>query len=344
MARGRLRVFIVLVVVLIIACLSAPSIQRLYHLFRLPFVWPNSSAQAIISEQRDHFDVTFSSFPANYSTKDAGLRPLIPARLHHIHLGPSSPRTEWVAARADCLKQHDSWRAFLWDDNNAPQFVEENYPHLYDMWKNYPFMVQRVDALRYMVLEKYGGAVLDFDLACKRSLEPLRQFNFVAPAAHPAGFSIGMMLASPNHPFIKSLVDSLPMFNHVWPLLSYVTIMFSTGCHYASTVYTLQENRSDLRILSGPHDNPNMHMLNGFVDTPLFRHLGSSSWHTKDARLILMLKDIEPKVILLIAVIATGMLLSLVWCCRLARRRLSSRQDVESDSRSPSPKPSHKHV
>jgi mannosyltransferase OCH1-like enzyme len=101
--------------------------------------------------------VTFSSFPANYSTKDAGLQPLIPARLHHIHLGPSSPRTEWLAARADCLKQHDSWEAFLWNDNNAPQFVEENYPHLYEMWKNYPFMVQRVDALRYMVLEKYGG-------------------------------------------------------------------------------------------------------------------------------------------------------------------------------------------
>jgi Mannosyltransferase OCH1 and related enzymes len=157
MARGRLRVFLVLVFVLILACLSAPSVQRLYHLFRLPFIWPNSSAQAIISQQRDHFDVTFSSFPANYSTKDAGLRPLVPARLHHIHLGPSAPHTEWLAARADCLKHHDSWEAFFWNDSNAPQFVEENYPHLYDMWKSYPFMVQRVDALRYMALEKYGG-------------------------------------------------------------------------------------------------------------------------------------------------------------------------------------------
>jgi hypothetical protein len=24
------------------------------------------------------------------------------------------------------------------------------------------------------------------------------------------------------------------MFNHAWPLLPYVTVMFSTGCHYAS--------------------------------------------------------------------------------------------------------------
>lgn len=157
MARGRLRVFLVLILVLILACLSAPSVQRLYHLFRLPFVWTNSSAQAIISQQHDHFDVTFSSFPANYSTKEAGLPTLVPAKLHHIHLGPNPPAPEWLSARADCLKQHEGWEAFLWNDTNAPQFVEEHFPHLYDMWKGYPFMVQRVDALRYMALEKYGG-------------------------------------------------------------------------------------------------------------------------------------------------------------------------------------------
>jgi hypothetical protein len=28
------------------------------------------------------------------------------------------------------------------------------------MWKSYPFMVQRVDALRYMALDKYGGRLL----------------------------------------------------------------------------------------------------------------------------------------------------------------------------------------
>lgn len=160
MARGRLRVFLVLLLLFILACLLASSVQRLYYLFRLPFVWRKSSAYATISQERDHFDLTFSSFPANYSTEDAGLRPLIPAKLHHIHLGPNPPAQEWLTARADCLKHHDSWETFLWNDTNAPQFVEEHYPHLYDMWKSYPFMVQRVDALRYMALDKYGGRLL----------------------------------------------------------------------------------------------------------------------------------------------------------------------------------------
>lgn len=157
MARGRLRLFLVLMILFILVCLSAPSVQRLYSLSLLPFTWSTSSAQAIISQQRDHFDVTFSSYPANYSTENAGLHSLIPAKLHHIHLGPNPLPSEWLAARADCLEQHDSWETFLWNDSNAPQFVRNNYPHLYDMWNSYPFMVQRVDALRYMVLEKHGG-------------------------------------------------------------------------------------------------------------------------------------------------------------------------------------------
>jgi mannosyltransferase OCH1-like enzyme len=159
MARGRLRVFLVLVSVLILAYLSAPSVQRLYYLFRLPLVWSKSSAQAIISQQHDHFDLVFSSFPDNYSTEDAGLHPLIPAKLHHIHLGSTPPPSEWLAARADCLKHHDSWEIFLWNDSNSAQFVEEHYPHLYDMWRSYPFLVQRVDALRYMTLGKHGGTL-----------------------------------------------------------------------------------------------------------------------------------------------------------------------------------------
>lgn len=78
------------------------------------------------------------------------------------------------------------------------------------------------------------GAILDLDLVCKRSLEPLRRFDFVAPAAYPAGFSIGMLLSSPGNLFVRDLIDNLPRFKRRWLLLPYVTVMFSTGCHYAS--------------------------------------------------------------------------------------------------------------
>jgi len=74
------------------------------------------------------------------------------------------------------------------------------------------------------------------DLDCRRSLGPLRRFNFTAPAAHPVGFSNGFMMASKRHPFVGELVRNLPVYNWRWFGLPYPTVMFSTGCHYASYV------------------------------------------------------------------------------------------------------------
>lgn len=50
---------------------------------------------------------------------------------------------------------------------------------------------------------------------------------------------------------------------------------------------TTRLDRSKLRVLWGPR---RLHHLNGNVITPLFRHLGSSSWHSWDAGFLKALK------------------------------------------------------
>jgi mannosyltransferase OCH1-like enzyme len=140
-----------------LAGLFSSSLQRLYYLLRLPFVWKASSAAAVISHEHDQFDVTFAAYNANYSTAAAGQSPLIPPILHHIHVGSRPPRAEWLEARERCLKHHASWSTFVWTEESAEKLVREEFPHLYSMWKSYPYMIQRVDALRYMILQKHGG-------------------------------------------------------------------------------------------------------------------------------------------------------------------------------------------
>ncbi|KAA8646013.1 hypothetical protein EYZ11_009667 [Aspergillus tanneri] len=283
MLLTRVRLLILVLLVASLPFLASTLTAQLYRLLRLPFIWDISAADSMISQERDQFDITFRSYPVNGSTTDSDQ---IPARLHHIHLGDSPLRPEWLVARSECLAHHPDWEAYLWDDAAATRLVHEDFPDLVDLWKNYPYLVQRVDALRYMVLYKYGGAILDFDLVCRRSLDPLRRFEFVAPAAYPSGFSVGMLLSTPNSSFVHELVDNLPAFNRRWFYLPYATVMFSAGCHYASTIFTSQRNRTALRILSGPPEHRTMHMLNGFVETPLFRHLGTSSWHGSDIAML----------------------------------------------------------
>jgi len=139
----------------------------------------------------------------------------------------------------------------------------------------------------------------------------------VAPGAFPAGISNGFMMARPELPFLGEIIRRLPDYDLSWAGLPYATVSFSTGCHFlslvppVSTIVVLPEdvsisrssgrtmltrlrfnrtmhattafNRTDLRVLCGPG---NLHHLSGNVSTPIFNHLGSSSWHSYDAAAI----------------------------------------------------------
>ena len=238
----------------------------------------------------------------------------IPRNLHHVLLGPMGhdPPAEWIAARNSCVTMHSSWTEhYFWTDENADGFFEDYYPWFQDTWNSYPSIVQRADALRYFVLHKFGGVFLDMDLFCRNPLDPLlahlesvtphqhkrpaqggmymlaesgHLHMLLAPKANPVGVSNGFIISSRGHPLLSQMITFLPRFN-VSFILSYATVMFSTGCMFISAHMQLfsrrRWGRSTILVLDGVEN-----MLNGNVDTPLFRHLGTSSWHSSDAKFI----------------------------------------------------------
>ncbi|KAK4160645.1 glycosyltransferase [Cladorrhinum sp. PSN259] len=295
----------------------------LYTLASLPVKWPQGAKSFYISPDRDGFDLTFENYSTSQlSATDQGYEDKVPAVLHHISLGNgAAANKKWIEVRQSCLDVHPGWKSYMWTDASADEFVRREYPELWDMWKfGYRFPIQRIDALRYMVLYRYGGVILDMDLQCKRGLGPLRRFEFVAPAAHPTGFSIGFMMAAKGNEFVGQLVDNLKRYNRHWLGLPYPTVMFSTGCHYASTIHAFQSNRTELKILSGTRENPKMHSLNGPVSTPIFNHLGSSSWHSYDAALIVSIGKAHAWTLPLMMMM--GSLVSFILIRRIRRRGL----------------------
>ena len=142
-----------------------PLIRLTSGLAALPVRWKDSSLPSLITRDRDQFDVTFASYAVNQTSSassETEYHDLVPSILHHINLGSRPPRDEWVAARSQCLRYHEGWDFHLWDDASANAFVQDHFPHLKVMWDSYPYPVQRVDALRYMVLYKYGGTSFVF--------------------------------------------------------------------------------------------------------------------------------------------------------------------------------------
>lgn len=200
-----------------------------------PLIFTFGDRSFELSSSRDGFDVTFSQYepiPQLEPLTNASYQ--VPPIIHHILLGPRKMRTQWLEAGKACKQYHPGYVFEFWDDARADEFVREEFVDIYPTWSGYKYPIQRADSLRYMVLYKYGGIFLDLDLHCRRPLDPLRRFEFVAPHAYPAGISNGFIMAKPGSAFLKRVVDSLPRYDLSWLGLPYLTVSFSTGCHYLS--------------------------------------------------------------------------------------------------------------
>ena len=216
----------------------------------------------------------------------------IPRIFHHVLLGPMGqhPPAEWVEARRSCLDMHPHFTSHLWTDDTAMDFLTQNYPHIVPTYTSYPSIVQRADALRYVIMYHYGGVFLDMDLVCIASLDPLvaileekqaqMQTNstIMAVQAKPVGVSNGFIIATQRHPVLEYAMENLPSYNLNFGV-SYATVMFSTGCMYLSAAMMRMRHEAGVWVLGGREN-----MLSGRKRTVLFLHLGSSSWHTQDAK------------------------------------------------------------
>ncbi|OAQ57988.1 glycosyltransferase family 32 protein [Purpureocillium lilacinum] len=254
-----------------------------WALAALRLSWRAGAEEFVLSKAHDDFDITF----IDYDKRQLSAAPhpdIVPPVFHHIALGKHRWKNRWQETRQSCLDIHPGWEVHLWTDENAPDFVRERFPELFGIWNNYPYHIDRADALRYMVLFEFGGVAIDMDLKCKRALGPLRRFDFVAPEAQPTGFSIAFMMAARRNPFIHDILRNLMAYNRPWLGMPDPTIMLGAGCHFASFMHAAQMNRSSLKILPGP-----MHSLRGRATTPIFDHFGSSPRHSPEARLLVTL-------------------------------------------------------
>lgn len=316
----RLRTWII-IFVLLFFIIFRYNVLTLFYIVQTYFVWNQYNGYVI--DAKDNFDNTMSSYPLNKTSAEPEYRDIVPAILHHIVIGDIdlSQRPNWIAARDACLKWHPNYEYRFWNDSSAEELIRKEYPWFLETWNSYTYPIQRADSLRYLVLYHYGGIFLDMDLHCRRSLGPLRRFDFVSPSAYPVGISNGFLMASTRHPFFKTLVDQLPLFNRNF-LLPYATVMFSTGCMYISAQYSLLCRRYNLRIL-----DYEQHRLSGRILTPLFQHHGSSSWHANDAGFIkICLRTVTFVYYYLYEILLILCLFIMILVAWIQRRRLKKRE------------------
>lgn len=142
----------------------------------------------------------------------------IPRILHQTWKTYEVPEEWW-----DCVnswkRHHPDWEYRLWTDDAGEDFVARHYPDFLATFQNYPYGIQRADAIRYLVLHHHGGVYADLDYECLRPLDPLLRDHTAViglePDAHAAFSKVDHMLCNalmasePGHPFMAAVIRHL---------------------------------------------------------------------------------------------------------------------------------------
>ena len=121
----------------------------------------------------------------------------IPKIIHQIWSGIDEPLPDIFKMLGDTWK-HDypEWEYRVWDNRMMNDFVQEHYPQYWTAYQQFPYNIQRWDAIRYLLLDKIGGMYVDFDYESLSSIEPLIEGKTCCfseePATHGGGFELQM--------------------------------------------------------------------------------------------------------------------------------------------------------
>lgn len=199
--------------------------------------------------------------------------------------------------------KNPNWTNMCWDYKKCLTLIKTHYQEHLDLYKNYPYHIQRCDTVRCFILHRYGGFYADMDYYCNRSMdEALEKFKndiyFVETPNKALGgvhISNSLMYSKTNHPFWKRVFIELEI-NKSAPYYygRHMTIMFTTGPGVLNRVFNKYKTEYKLDyfphklfhpygltsdVLSTVNDKPEAYAI----------HIGKGSWETKDSKFWILL-------------------------------------------------------
>lgn len=216
---------------------------------------------------------------------------LIPKIIHQTYKTKNVP-LKWNETFSSVQRLHQDYQFMFWTDESSRQFIAENYPWFLSTYDSYPYNIMRSDTIRYFVLWHYGGVYIDLDCGVDFKIDPLLAFPAWVRQTDPIGVSNDIMGSVPGHPFFFRVIKELKRYNRNYHI-SYLTIMYSTGPLFLSTVR--HAYYKSFGAAAGPRPGGEVRVLVP-IDYELntryfFFEAPGSSWHQSDANMIQFMGD-----------------------------------------------------
>lgn len=197
----------------------------------------------------------------------------IPKIIHQQYKTKDSIPERWNVTHSSVLRLHPDWQVILWTDEELREFIATEYTWFLPTYDNYPYWIQRVDAVRYFLIYHFGGIYMDLDIGCTKSMDPLLYYDAVLARTEPFGFSNDFMAATKHHPLFKHYTQSLNgIHSYLFLFSTSPTVLFSTGPMFVSLQYYL---RYDL-------EEPVCALPRELYGSEMLFHVEGMSWRTYD--------------------------------------------------------------
>lgn len=194
----------------------------------------------------------------------------------------------WHKCRESWINNFKSVNFILWSDEEAESLVNSYYPDLYDLYKKFPFQINRIDFVRFCILHKYGGVYADMDMYCYKDFfnELTKDCYIVGSGMQQEIVQNSLMASQPNSEFffkcIYACKNAFDSGIHAYDKSNITSkqsndyVLNVTGPRLLTNVYN--SNKSLVNILSVSEYNPNYLDYNDSIKT---KHMLTGRWGTE---------------------------------------------------------------
>lgn len=188
----------------------------------------------------------------------------IPKIIHQIWSGGPLPNQLKIWGET-WKSNHPDWKYEYWDNERMNHFMKENFLQFSEKYYDFPFNIQRWDAIRYLILYKMGGMYIDFDY---ESLKPISEVIHAKtccfsqePPRHRTmtekffEFNNAMMISIPNHPFMKKIIEAVFSENNVVvSSVKYRIVFGTTGPWIINDLYSNLDKKLKKEVYIIPYE------------------------------------------------------------------------------------------
>ena len=165
---------------------------------------------------------------------------------------------KWKKSQQEWQRLHPDWKYILWTDDLVLSFIEKNYPEYLEFYKNYEYLIQRADMIRYFILYDFGGVYSDLDQYPTENIEKYitTNLNYFVYSPNSDILTNQFMISPKGSNIMKIIQQQLLKDIPFYAIGKHLKIYYSTGpfmlnntllnlkkessCHpRARTIYTI---------------------------------------------------------------------------------------------------------